>query len=360
MRRQIGSITELGKDHYKVTVTAGINPKTGKQARRSKTIRGSRKEAEKALIALAVKAGKGDEYKSQITLADYWNEIYLPNVKSRLKGRTVAGYVDKYNSHISEYLGGLTLNQITPCVIDTWLSTIKGDRKKFDAYRTLRMILRRAVKDRVLDTDPTPQVDIPKYRKYEPSVLTSEEAAKYINLCAGTSFEPMVLVMLGAGLRCEEAMALKWGDISEDGDITVSKAKTYFHGQTYEDETKTVFSNRIVRLPKSVNARLNQLRCPDDVPVLHNEDGSAATYNSVYHSYSRWLERLPEGVTRVPMKDLRHTSLTLTLEGGADLLSVSRRAGHSSTHVTAAYYLRPHRSVDEAAADGLDGLLGGA
>lgn len=359
MRRQIGSIQEKGKNLYEVMVTVGVDPKTGNQKRKSKTVRGSRKDAEKALIALLVKAGKGDEYKSEITLDMYWNEIYLPNAKKRLKGRTIAGYINNYNTLIREYLGGIYLHQITPIMIDNWLATFSGDRRRFDAFRALRMILRRAIKDRVLDTDPTLQVDIPKYKKYEPSILTSAEAAKYIELSNGETFEPMILIMLGAGLRCEEVMALRWADITPEGDITVNKAKTYFQGKTYEDSTKTAFSNRIVRLPKSINERLNALRCADDVSVLHNDSGEPLSYSSVAHRYTRWQERLPESITRVPMKDLRHTSLTLTLEGGADLLSVSRRAGHSSTHVTAAYYLRPHRSIDEAAADGLDGLLSG-
>lgn len=360
MRRQIGSIKEKGKNLFEVRVTVGVNPKTGVQMRKSKTVRGSRKDAEKALIAMLVKSGKGDEFKEQITLDNYWNEIYLPNAKGRLRERTIAGYENNYRLLIKDHLGGLYLHQITPPVIDNWLATFKGDRRRFDAYRSLRMILRRAIKDRVLDSDPTAQVDIPKYQKYEPSVLTAPEAAKYIELSRDTIVEPAVLIMLGAGLRCEEVMPLLWEDITPEGDITINKARTYFHGKHYDDSTKTAFSNRIVRLPKGIIKRLNELRCDDKIPVLHNDDGTPRSYNSLAHSYTRWLERLPENITRIPMKDLRHTSLTLTLEGGADLLSVSRRAGHSSTHVTAAYYLRPHRSIDEAAADGLDSLLSGS
>lgn len=359
MRRQIGHIDELGKNHFKVTVSAGTNLKTGKRYRPSKTIRGSRKDAEKALISLIVKAGKGDDYKNEVTLNMYWEEIYLPNARQRLKERTIAGYINNYDTLIKEYIGDLYLHDITPPVIDTWLTYFKGDRRKFDAFRALRMILRRAIKDRVLDTDPTTQVDVPKYKKYEPSVLTSAEASKYIELSKGTIIEPLVLVMLGAGLRCEEVMPLTWGDISPDGDITVNKARTYFHGQVYDDSTKTVFSNRIVRLPRSITNRLNELRCDKNVPILHKINGEPLSPSKATYYYKSWQERLPENITRVPMKDLRHTSLTLTLEGGADLLSVSRRAGHSSTHVTAAYYLRPHKSIDEAAADGLDSLIGG-
>lgn len=66
---------------------------------------------------------------------------------------------------------------------------------------------------------------------------------------------------------------------------------------------------------------------------------------------------LDPAIPRVPLRDLRHTSLTLALEGGGSLLAVSRRAGHSSPGVTSAFYLRPHESVDVEVADGLGALL---
>lgn len=359
MRRQIGSIQELGKNHYKITVTAGVNPETGRQKRITKNIRGSRNDAEKALIALAVNAGKGDLVRSRLTLDSFWSDIYLPNAESRLRPRTVAGYVQNYESLVKGHIGGFTLDQITPPVIESWLSGFESNRRKYDALRFLRMILRRAVRLKLLSTDPTDSVDKPKYKKYDPITLDAEQAARYIAESRDKNIEPLILIAIGGGLRREEFAPLCWKDISSDGDITINKAMTSFNGKVYEDETKTAFSERVVRLPVSITERLNEIRQDDNAPLLLNQFGNRMVPDDISKAYKRWVDKLSDDLPKIPLKDLRHTSLTLTLEGGADLLAVSRRAGHSTTAITAAYYLRPHKHVDEAAADGLDNMLNG-
>lgn len=360
MRRSIGTIRKRGNGSWELAVTVGKDPETGKQRRIYKTIRGSRADAERALMALAVNTGMGDAVRNRLTLDAYWSGIYLPNVESRLRGRTVAGYKANYESMVRPTLGSLNLDQITPPVIESWLSGFEGNRRKHDALRFLRMLLRQAVRSRVLDRDPTDHVDSPKYRRYQPTVLDSEQASRYIMEARGTDVEPVILLALGAGLRREELVPLSWRDVTPDGDVTIRDAITSYGGVTYQEGTKSEFSERVVRLPSSIARRLNDLRGADDDPIMVNRRGKRMRPDDVSRAYKRWQETLPNDLPRIPMKDLRHTSLTLTLEGGADLLAVSRRAGHSSTAITAAYYLRPHKHVDEAAADGLDDLLSGA
>lgn len=358
MRRKIGSVKELGKNHYKVTISAGINPKTGRPAKKSKNVRGSLVDAERALIALAVSVGKGDEIKEDMTLDAYWTVIYLPNAEGRLRPRTIAGYKDNYKSMIRDYLGGLKMSQITPPVVDRWLTNFQSNRRKYDAFRMLRIIIRRAKRDKIISVNPIENYEAPKYRKYKPQVLSSKDASAYIKAAYGAEIEPVVLIMLGAGLRIEELTPMTWGDISHDGDVTILKATTYYNTQEFSDGTKTEFADRVVRLPKGVIKRLNEIREDNSLNIMHWPNGKPMTYINIYRRYKNWLKTLPSDVRRIPWKDLRHTSLTLTLEGGSELLTVSRRAGHASIGITAAYYLRPDKSVDEAAAEGLDNLLG--
>ena len=79
--------------------------------------------------------------------------------------------------------------------------------------------------------------------------------------------------------------------------------------------------------------------------------------DNVSKLYKDVRDTLPEDVQRISLKNLRHTSLTLALEGGADLLAVSRRGGHSSPSITARYYLRPSEEIDLNTAQGLDDLI---
>lgn len=359
MRRRLGSKTELEKGHYHVTVEAGINPETGKRARKSAEVYGSDRDAEKAIASLFVSVGKGDKVQEKLTLDDYFHYVFLPNAEGRIQGRTIVGYTSNYNSMIKNKLGGLKLHQITPPVIDKWLASFNSEKRKFEGFKTLRLILRRAIKDRLLDDDPIKHVDAPKHKLADPVVISSKEAAAYIKHSYGNIVEPLILVLIGSGIRVEEFTPLTWGDITQDGDLTIDKATTYYGKQKFEDGTKTDFSDRVIRLPGFVTKRLNEIREGDEVPLMHHPDGSAMTYTNIYNRYKKWIKTLPEGITRTTMQNLRHTSLTLTLEGGAELLTVSRRAGHSNINITATYYLRPNKSIDESAADGLDNLLFG-
>ena len=56
------------------------------------------------------------------------------------------------------------------------------------------------------------------------------------------------------------------------------------------------------------------------------------------------------------LKNLRHSHATIMLSAGVDVVTVSRRLGHSSVSVTDRFYLRPRRAADEGAASAFDAL----
>ena len=78
--------------------------------------------------------------------------------------------------------------------------------------------------------------------------------------------------------------------------------------------------------------------------------------DNVTKMYLKIRDGLPANCARVPLKDLRHTSLSLAVEAGADVYAVSRRAGHSSVTTTERFYLNPH-GIDRGVSDALDSLL---
>lgn len=93
--------------------------------------------------------------------------------------------------------------------------------------------------------------------------------------------------------------------------------------------------------------------------MVDNIIGMPMNPDNISKYYNDIRDTLPPEVPRIPFKNLRHTSLTLALESGADLLAVSRRAGHSNVGITSAYYLRPDETVDRKTVDSFDALLRG-
>ena len=357
MRSPRGQITRLDANRWVIRVEGGKDPKTGKRHRPSKTIRGTKQDAERVRIELLAKIGETTEARESMTLDDFFYNLYLPDCIKRLRPTTVVGYESHYRVHLQTPLGGSKLEKITPLKITRWIASRKTPSQKFESYKLLRQILARAERWDLIDNNPCRRVDIPKKPKYRPETLTAKEALAYLEHFKGHRVETAVLIIIGGALRRSELIALDWRDISYDGAVTIDDAITDVHGKPHRDKTKTEFSERVVHLPEAITRRLNELRQADHIPVVADLDNSRSDPNWVSRQYSRHVKTLPPGIKRVSLKNLRHTSLSLAIESGTDIYAVSRRAGHASIEITSQYYLRTDKSVDIAAASNLDSYL---
>lgn len=352
-----GSIQEIEKGRlYRVQVECGFDPATGKRVRMVKRVHGTRKDAERVRAAMLVQSGS--PVRQRMTLDQFWETLYIPDCEGRLFKSTIQGYENHYKVLVKPFLGGLWLDRITPPVVASWLAVIDGQSRKFEGFKLLRQILNKAVRWDLLESNPCSRTEVPKRPSaYEPETLPAEFVPAYLDAFRGTDVEAAVLIALGGGLRRSEIAALDWEDF-DGSSITVDDAITSIGGKPHDGDTKSRFSKRTVHLPASICERLEDLR--GSGAVLKDTDGNRMNPDNLTHRYERVVRKLPEGVPRVSLKNLRHTSLTLALQGGAELLTVSRRAGHSNVNITARYYLRPDSSVDVAAAAGLDGLFNAA
>ena len=356
MRNAHGSIQKVDDGVWRVFVEIGRDVRTGKRRRLSRTVRGSKKSAADVLTAMLAEYGEAGAGQD-MTLDVFWREIYHPRCEERLRPVTVFKYAYNYEAYLKAPLGSRSLRRITPAVVDTTFTAIDGANKRLQAYKLLRQMLNKALRLDLIARNPCANVEVPKVPRYHPEVLDADGALAYLEHFRDTPLEPVVLVAIGAGLRRSEICALDWRDVA-DGAVVVDNAITTVGGKPHDDAPKSDFGVRTVVLPPSVAARLEELRPEDDdAPLMPDSRGARMNPDNVSKLYREIRDALPEGVARVSLKNLRHTSLTLALEGGADLLAVSRRGGHSSPNITARYYLRPSQTVDEGVAQGLDKLL---
>lgn len=363
-RSSLGSVRAVSKGIWKVTVELPPDAATGKRRQRSRNVRGSKRDAERARQAMLVEAGSAPS--RDLTVGEFWECAYLPDARSRLRENTVAGYEAKWEGHLAPRWADVPLRSIRPADVSAWLASLDpAGSRRFEAFKLLRQVLNRAVRMDCLASNPCDRVEVPRKPRHEPSVLDAGQAAAYLALFRGTPLEAAVLLALGCGLRRSEVVALDWGDV-KDGFVTVDDAVVSVGGKAVRGEVKTAFSRRRVAVPAAIMARLDGLRQGgDETPILLDQSGNRMNPDNYSHAYRARLDALGPGgeplldpsIPRVPLRDLRHTSLTLALEGGGSLLAVSRRAGHSSPGVTSAFYLRPHESVDVEVADGLGALL---
>lgn len=359
MRSAKGSVYKMAEGKWRVTVEAGRDPATGKRVRESKVVRGSRKDAESAKAQMLVRVGDPEAARSRLTVAEYWESVYFPHCRETTREDTQYGYESAYKRFVEKSLGHVRLTKVTPALVRSLIGSIEGANRKKSAYKLVRQMMRYALRMDLVDSDPTARVEPPKTPSYSFEVLDAKQARAYIGHFGRPEVdrraEMAVLLALGGALTRSEMCGLDWEDISPDGSVRVDNAVTATSGSPIDREPKNHFRVRTVHLPRSVAERLDEMR--GEGRVFRNDNGAQLDPNRLSRLYRKALETLPEGVPRIPLKNLRHTSLTLALESGTDLLAVSRRAGHASVSTTASFYIRPHESVDIAAAERLDKLL---
>ena len=355
MRSQAGSVIDLGDGRWRVFVERTVG---GQRVRKSKVVRGTRREAE--LYRLKMLAEELGPIPSDITVQDYITAVYLPAKFDSSRLTTYESYERRCRVFILPLLGGKRLRDVRASTVLRWLSTIEGEKRRKEARRMLSMVMAHAVQGGVIEANPAAALGRMTVEVYRPVVLDAEDIEVYLWHFRGTPAEPQVLLALGGGFRRGEICALDAEDVDPiTGIVTIDDAFVAAgEGHMHHEKVKTVHGIREVVLPPSILKRLLEVM-PEHGPICHTYDGRRVHPQYISTAYRRRLETLPEGVPRLPLKNLRHTSLTLAYDSGADILAVSRRAGHSSTGITARFYLRPQGIRDRLTAEGMDAALGG-
>lgn len=348
--RPIGSVREVAPGVFRVEVAHGRDPVTGKKLRSSETVHGTPADAERVKARLLLDVGRVPAG-ARMTLAEYVRDMWLPSLEVRR--RTKDGYTSKMDLYVLPTLGHLRLDGIEPYVLDRWLAGLKvSPRSRLHAYRVLNTAMRRAVRWRLIESNPLDAVDPPKVRREPPDVLTAKEANAYLDAFAGHELEAIVTIAIACGLRRSELCALDWSDVDlKAGTVRIRRGYHERGGECFFEEPKSETSRRTVHLPAWAVASLRPLR---GLGPLAARGGARMRPSAVSAAYDRHVERCE--LRRVPMKQLRHTSATLTLASGVDAVVVSRRLGHSSVAVTDSFYLAPGSAADKAAAVSLEGL----
>ncbi len=340
MRSSAGSITRIDSKRWRVRVTIGIDPKTGKQKRVSKTVRGSRRDAEHIKAELMLTENFCESY----TLGTY-AQIYLDAKSDNVRPVTYYGYRKDVEKILNSDLAYIKLQDLEKCEkkVREWLSCEITEGGRLNAYKILRQILHLAKRNHLIKVCVTDFIDPPKMEVKEKETITTETLSAYLNAVRGLYIEAGVLVMLGCGLRRSEAFGLRWDDIDwEVGDgycgrFTVEQGcYTKAGGGVYFDEPKTLKSKREILMPDWVGERLKEIERGEY--LCENEKGSL---NPDRFS-RRWIKAQKEaGLPKIKVKNLRHSCGTMLIrEADASVTDVQQLLGHTSYHTTETFYIQ--------------------
>lgn len=163
-----------------------------------------------------------------------------------------------------------------------------------------------------------------------PQILSREEIARLLAHAPSEQMRGLLMLCYFCGLRVAESVAVRWHDISWEGDEPVKLLVRHGKGD----------KQRIIPLSKTVRELLRQrlhLRHDPDWPVFPSRWGKPYSTRSVQHAMVK--AGLAAGIRRERCRvhSLRHSFATHMLEAGADLRTIQELLGHESLATTQRY-----------------------
>jgi integrase len=276
--------------------------------------------------------------------------------------RTVELYRYLFDSHILPALGDVPLAALTPSIVAAWHAKLATDHKTTaaKAYRLLSQVMRAAVADRMLGSNPC-QVRSGGVERAEERPVASIAEVSALTDAMPEHLRIVVLLASWCQLRRAELLGLRRRDVDllhGTLSIAVTRTKT-MAGEMVEKAPKSEAGRRSVAIPSNVLPALNVhlerfVGYDPDSAVVVGEKGGRLLPQVLSVSWSKAREKV--GRTDLRLHDLRHSGLTWSAATGATVAELMRRAGHASP-AAALRYQHATEDRDRALADALAGLV---
>lgn len=218
-------------------------------------------------------------------------------------------------------------------------------------HSVLKSALENAVRENELPRNVARNVKTtaPRPRRFQP--LTATEARQLLQAASDDRLHALYELALRTGLRKGELLGMHWEDLDLDSgtaSIHRSLQRTRTGGLTTL-HTKTRASERRIALPTEYINSLKRHRerqeeernatkvgWKDSGLIFTTPTGGPLDPANMTRRFGRLLDRA--GLRRIRFHDLRHSTATLLLEQGVDLVVIKELLGHAHIGVTAGVY----------------------
>lgn len=287
--------------------------------RRSKTVRGTRKQAEAVRAQLMLE--HGDDAPCP-TVAQAWERWALPGyVKLRDRGdlapRTLQVYESVCKRHVLSRWGSTPLDEVKPLHVQQWLDTL-GLSAAQKSVIVMKWTFDCAVRYGVVDSNPMREAYIlpskETVERRDPGVWDERALSDVWKAVHGSFIEPAVLLMAFGSCRVAESLSphgtdveLRWHDGTPCACVRISY-QIDDTGRVY-DRTKTGFSARTVLVPGTPGLRLAELAECGDRPLTDDGIGGYVGKRRLRSAFRSALS--DAGVPVHDLRSLRRTWRTI-------------------------------------------------
>ena len=390
-----GSIEKRGKDSYRLSCLAGYNLQ-GKPIKKTKTVHGTKKEAEIELAKFVADVQNGMVIEGKALRFSEFTEIWKRDYGSKeLAPSTYKRYCRMLETRLLPYFGHFYVNKIKPTDImqfydllgkDTQLVRKKGNNGKktikplsgktiLEHHRLLRAMLHKAVYWQIIVSNPAERVQPPKARKPKRKYYDDDQCKILLENLEQLSYEKIkyktaIIIAVFTGLRLGELMGLEWSDIDfRNGIISINRSSQYLADKgVFTKMPKTESSIREVAIPEFVISLLEEYKLwYEEQKSLYGElwnnsnrlfvqaDGKPMNPSTISKWFVKFIEQI--GLPVINFHGLRHTNATLLIAQNVDVAVVAARLGHAQITTTLNFYVHPIIAHNKKASYILEDLL---
>jgi integrase len=375
-----GHIRRRGAKSWELKFDLGRDPLTGRRLTRYHSFKGTKREAKVELVRLKAAANKGQYVDAnKITLGeflDHWETW----AATQVSGKTLERYQQLAKHHIRPHLGESRVQKLrTVHFVELYgqLQRPKSDggaglaaRTVGHVHRLLHRALGHGVKWGLITVNPVSAAEPPRVEHREVEIPTPSGIRELLHSLRGRVLYPVAVLGLATGMRRGEMVALRWGDVDlGSGKIRIERSLEETRAGLRFKQPKTRAGRRLISIPPSIVAELRAHwrrqqekrlalglgKASDDDLVLARQDGTPWRPDALTWEWVQTMRRL--NLAAVTLHSLRHAHVSQLIASGLDVVSVSRRIGHSNPTTTLNVYAHLFGDTDERAANIVEAAL---
>src|SRR5665647_3336735 len=151
-----------------------------------------------------------DQASGRVTFRDYVENVWLPS--RHVEVSTMAGYRSYLDKHFLPFFSDRPMAEILPSVVQDWVTAAVASGLSPTSVRKyhvmLHSVFKRAVRDRVVLTNPCEGTELPKIPPRKARILTPQEYDRLFSKIPDW-FSVLVMTDIETGLRWGELIALR-------------------------------------------------------------------------------------------------------------------------------------------------------
>jgi len=372
-----GSIRQRGRNSWQIRVYAGTDPDTGQRRQLTRTVQGSRTQAQRELRSLAAFANVGPSVGARTTLGELLDRWFAAN-EANWAATTVRSTWSIIDRQLRPKLGHVVVRDLTTVMIDEFYASLRldgaveGGPLTPGSVRRIHGVLHRALEQAMrwewIWSNPSASASPPRSEPVEMRPPSPEQVGELLDhLKAQHPLLHLFLILAATtGARRGQLLALKWADVDfEHNSLSFQRAWVEGRNGPVLAPTKTRRSHRVALDPYTQHLLQGQWKLIGSVAIGDLDGAFVFSHHPVGERpwNPNWVtkqfirHRRAAGIEHFRLHDLRHFMATQMLGSGIAVPVVSARLAHARASTTLNVYAHAIPGADVEAARLISGIV---